>query len=153
NASIVVNGYTGVYDGNAHGATGSATGVQGEDLSSLLNLGASFTDVPGGTAHWTFAGNTDYKAASGDTTLVIRQASASIIVSGYSGVYDGNSHGASGSATGVKGEDLTSLLNLGASFTDVPGGTAHWTFAGNMDYQSASGTTAIVISQANASLV
>jgi len=297
-ANITVNGYSGVYDGNAHGASGSATGIHGEDLSSLLNLGASFTDVPGGTAHWTFTGNSNYAPASGDATIAIgkasttttvncpasetytgapitpcsvtvtgvnlsltpaasyanntnagtatasytyagdpnhdgssdsknfeiakanatinvtpynvpydgnqhtatgtatgvngqslsgldlsgtthtnagtyngdgwtftdvagnynntsgtvndsiSQASANITVSGYSGVYDGNAHGATGSATGVTGEDLTSLLNLGASFTNVPGGTAHWTFAGNTNYAPASGDATITITKA-----
>lgn len=65
-------------DGNAHGATGSATGVNGEDLSSLLNLGASFTNVPGGTAHWTFAGNADYAPASGDVSITITRATPTI---------------------------------------------------------------------------
>jgi len=151
-ASITVNGYSGVYDGNAHGATGSAHGVNNEDLSNLLNLGASFTDVPGGTAHWTFAGNTNYAPASGDASITITQATASITVNGYSGVYDGNAHGATGSAAGVNGENLSALLNLGASFTNVPGGTAHWTFAGNTNYAPASGDATIAITQAAASV-
>ena len=54
----MVSGFSGVYDGNAHGATGTATGVKGEPLTSLLNLGSDFTNVPGGTATWTFAGDT-----------------------------------------------------------------------------------------------
>src|SRR5207245_3184999 len=135
-----------------HAATGSAKGVKLEDLSSLLHLGASFTDVPGGTAHWTFDGNTNYKSASGDATITITQADAKITVNGYSNVYDGNAHGATGSAKGVKLEDLSSLLHLGASFTDVPGGSAHWTFAGNTNYKSASGDVAITISQADATI-
>jgi Bacterial Ig-like domain (group 3)/Lamin Tail Domain/MBG domain len=147
-ATIHVNGFNGVYDGNAHGATGSATGVSGENLTSLLNLGASFTNVPGGTAHWTFAGNTDYAPAAGDATIAIAQAAAHITVNGYSGVYDGNAHGATGSATGVNGENLTSLLSLGASFTNVPGGNANWTFAGNQNYAPASGTAHIIINPA-----
>src|SRR5206468_3853600 len=151
-ATVSVNGYTGVYDGHPHGATGSAHGVLGEDLSSLLNLGASFTDVPGGIAHWTFAGNTNYAPASGDATITITQATATVSVNGYTGVYDGHPHGATGSAHGVNGEDLTSLLNLGGSFTDVPGGTAHWSFAGNTNYASAAGDAAIVISQAAATI-
>lgn len=77
-ATIHVNGYTGVYDGNPHGATGSATGVNGEDLSSLLNLGASFTNVPGGTAHWTFAGNANNAPASGDVSIIIAKATPTI---------------------------------------------------------------------------
>jgi len=150
-ASITVNGYNDVYDGNAHGASGSATGINNEDLNSLLNLGATFTDVPGGTAHWTFAGNANYAPASGDAAITITQATATISVNGYTGVYDGSAHGGTGSATGVKGENLTVLLNLGATFTDVPGGTAHWTFAGNTDYASAGGDATITINRATPS--
>src|SRR5204862_357658 len=139
-----------VYDGNPHGATGTATGLNGEDLSSLLTLGASFTNVPGGTAHWSFAGNSKYAPQSGDATIAISQADAMIAVTGYSGVYNGDPHGATGSAKGVKLEDLGSLLNLGSSFTNVPGGTATWAFAGNTNYKPAGGTAAIAISQADA---
>jgi hypothetical protein len=81
-------------------------------------------------------------------SLVIGQATAHVTVAGYSGVYDGTAHGATGIATGVNGEDLSSLLNLGASFTNVPGGTASWTFAGNNDYAPQNGTSAIVITKA-----
>jgi hypothetical protein len=152
NATINVQGYSGIYDGHAHGATGSATGVQSESLSSLLHLGDSFTNVPGGTAHWTFDGNTNYNSASGDAAITITQATATINVNGYTGVYDGNAHGATGSATGVNSEDLTSLLSLGASFTNVPGGTAHWTFAGNTNYAPASGDATIKLTQASATI-
>ncbi len=41
----------------AHGATGTATGVGGAALSGLV-LGDSFTNVPGGTATWTFTDTT-----------------------------------------------------------------------------------------------
>ena len=129
-AVIVVSGYSGTYDGNAHGATGTATGVNGEDLTGLLNLGQSFTDAPGGTANWTFAGNASYNAAEGTAAITIDRADAVIAVAGYAGTYDGAAHGATGTATGVNGENLSGLLNLGASFTDVPGGTANWTFGG-----------------------
>src|SRR4029077_16643956 len=78
NASLTVNGSTGVYDGAAHGATGSATGVNAEDLSALLNLGSSFTAVPGGSANWTFAGNNNYNAANGSANIVITQAALSV---------------------------------------------------------------------------
>ncbi len=71
-ATIAVNGGTFEYDGAPHGATGAATGIFGEDLSAFLNLGASFTTVPGGTATWTFGGNPNYAAASGRVSIVIR---------------------------------------------------------------------------------
>ncbi len=152
-ATINITGYTGVYDGNAHGASDAATGVKGEDLSGSLNLGSTFTDVPGGTAHWTFTGGTNYNDASGDVSIVITKADATCTVTGYSGTYDGDAHGASGSCTGAKGEPLAGLV-LGDSFTDVPGGTANWTFTdvtGN--YNDDSGNVAIDISKADATIV
>jgi len=151
-ATITVNGYTGVYDGNAHGASGTATGIGGVDLSGSLNLGATFTNVPGGTAHWTFTGGTNYNDASGDVAIVINKADANIVVNGYTGVYDGGAHGATGLATGVGGVDLSASLNLGPTFINVPGGTAHWTFSGGTNYNDASGDVAIVINKANASI-
>ena len=39
-------------------------------------------------------------------------------------------------------------LNLGGSFTNVPGGTANWTFSRNINYAPASGTATITISKA-----
>ena len=152
NATLKVNGYTGTYDGNAHGATGTATGVGGADLSSLLDLGATFTNAPGGTANWSFSGGTNYNDANGTADIVINKANATINVQGYTGTYDGNAHGATGTATGVNSENLNSLLNLGASFTNAPGGTANWSFAGNGNYNSDSGTAAIVINKATANV-
>lgn len=151
-ATISVVGYTGIYDGDAHGATGTATGVKGESLSGL-DLGNSFTNVLGGTAEWTFTDVTgNYNDASGSVAIVISKADASISVSGYSGTYDGDAHGSSGTATGVKSENLSGSLDLGATFTDVPGGTAHWTFTGGTNYNDASGDVAIDISKADATI-
>jgi MBG domain-containing protein/Big-like domain-containing protein/Kelch motif protein/galactose oxidase-like protein len=146
-ATITVNGYTGVYDGNSHGATGTATGVGGVDLNGLLNLGSTFTNVPGGTAHWVFTGGTNYNDASGDVAIVINKANAIITVNGYTGFYDGNAHGATGTAAGLGGADLTGSLNLGTTFTNAPGGTAHWVFNGGINYNDAGGDVTIVINQ------
>lgn len=81
NANVSVTGFTGTYDGSPHGATGTATGAQGEDLASLLDFGASYTNVPGGTAHWTFndsGSNTNYNSQSGDVSVTISKATPSI---------------------------------------------------------------------------
>jgi hypothetical protein len=149
-AQVVVNGYTGVYDAATHGATGTATGAGGADLSAHLNLGASFTNAPGGTAHWTFNGGTNYANQSGDVAIDIAKADAIVNVSGYTGVYDGTEHGATGTATGVGEADLSGSLNLGATFIDAPGGTAHWTFNGGTNYANQSGDVAIDIAKADA---
>ena len=166
NATFDVIGYTGVYDGTAHGATGAASGVgsdgilPGLDLTGrsylllheLLHLGSTFTNVPGGTANWTFEGNDNYNSATGSVAIVITKANATFDVIGYTGVYDGQAHGATGTASGVNSEDLSYLLHLGSTFTNVPGGTATWTFEGNDNYNSATGTVDITITKANATL-
>ena len=54
--------------------TGSATGAGSVDVSSQLNLGDSFTDIPGGTANWAFNGGTNYNDASGSVAITINQA-------------------------------------------------------------------------------
>ncbi len=149
-ANVVVNGYSGTYDGQSHGATGTATGVGGADLSAGLNLGNSFTNAPGGTANWTFSGGTNYADESGSVAINIGKADATVSVSGYTGTYDGAAHGATGSATGVGGTDLSAQLNLGSSFTDAPGGTANWSFTGGTNYNDKSGSVAIVIDKADA---
>src|SRR5437867_5225383 len=105
------------YDGNTHGASGTATGVKGEDLSSLFNLGSTFTSVPGGTAHWTFNAtytNGNYNSASGDAAITISKAEAAHTAALHNTYDDGCTHGPGGTATGVKGEDLSSLFNLGS---------------------------------------
>ncbi len=141
-ASINVAPYTVTYDGFSQTATGSATGVNGEDLSSLLDLsGTTHTDAGTYTDTWTFAGNQDYASSSGSVTDQINQATASINVMPYTVTYDGFSQTATGSATGVNGEDLTSLLDLsGTTHTDAGTYTDTWTFAGNQDYDSSSGS-------------
>jgi hypothetical protein len=211
----------------AHGANGFRDCVNGEDLIGLLSVGSSFTNVPGGTANWSFAGKrqlqlaerfgcdhdqqgkrdnqrhglqrdlqrcgayrygsatgvnseslagldltgtthtnaghysdswtfTDvtgnYNNTSGSVSDSIAKAEANVVVNGYTGIYDGAAHGATGSAAGVNSEDLSGLSNLGASFTNVPGGTANWTFAGNGNYNAQSGSVAITINKANATI-
>ncbi len=92
------------------------------------------------------AGDATFAPAHADASFTVAQAAASVSVLGWSGPYDGSPHGASGSATGVAGADLSTHLNLGAVYTGVPGGVAHWSFhdpAGN--YADASGDVAVTI--------
>ena len=139
-----------MYDATPHGATGECLGVLGETLSGL-DLGSSFTDVPGGTADWTFTDATgNYTDDSGSVDIDIAQADPVCTVSGFSGTYDGDPHGATGQCLGVLGETLVGL-DLGSTFTDVPGGTADWTFTdvtGN--YTDDTGSVAIDIGLADA---
>jgi len=153
-ATVTVNGYTGTYDAAPHGATGTATGVGGVDLSAGLNLGATFTDVPGGTAHWTFTGGTNYNNQSRSVAIVINKADATIHVTPYSVTYDANAHTATGSVTGVLGESLAGLDLSGTTHTNASNYTDTWMFTdvtGN--YNNDSGTVNDVIGKANATVV
>ena len=72
---------TGRARGDRHG-----DGLGGAALSGLV-LGASFTNVPGGTATWTFTTATgNYNNASGTVAIVINKADATVTVTGYTGV-------------------------------------------------------------------
>jgi hypothetical protein len=124
NAVIALTGYYGTYDGAAHQATGTATGVNGEDLSAGLDLSVTshtnagvyidavtFTDVTG-----------NYKDTIKNVKSTINKANAVITVTGYSVRFDGLAHTATGTATGVLGEDLSTGLDL-SSTTHTNAGT------------------------------
>jgi hypothetical protein len=113
-ARITVSPYSLTYDGNAHSAIGSATGVERPtpaDLTSLLLLTAtSHTDAgdyPGDT--WTFAGNRNYKAANGTIDDHISRATPVVTVSFTPATvtYDGNPHPALTTAIGVSNSVLS----------------------------------------------
>ena len=149
-ATILVEGFTGTYDGDFHGATGTAFGPDGEDLSHRLEFDAMFKDAPGGTVHWTFPADETYNGASGTAEIIINPAVATIAVTGFTGTYDGLFHQATGTATGISGivGDLNAHLDLGEEFKDAPGGIATWVFGGDPNYEAATGTVEIVINKA-----
>jgi len=64
--------------------------VDGANLSGWLNLGATFTDVPGGTAHWTFAGGKNHHNAEGDVPIVIQGISTVTVTCPTSTPYTGS---------------------------------------------------------------
>src|SRR5262249_20342026 len=124
--------------------------------TSTSGLAVAFTasgdcSVSGNTVTITGAGNCTVSAdQAGDGNFqpvpqvsqpfAIAKANATISVTGFAGTYDGAAHGASGSAKGIGGVGLAGL-DLGASFTDVPGGTADWTFTdASGNYNNASGS-------------
>jgi hypothetical protein len=152
----VVTPYNVIYDGNAHTAAGTATGVIGENLGGELDLsGTSHTDA--GTYDGDvrrFAGDNNYNAASGTVDDAIAKANAAIAVTPYNVIYDGNAHTATGTATGVIGENLASELNLsGTTHTDA--GTYNgdvWSFAGDKNYNAAMGTVDDAIAKASPGL-
>ncbi|MEI7749704.1 MAG: YDG domain-containing protein [Candidatus Moraniibacteriota bacterium] len=153
-ATVTINPYTVTYDGNAHTATvASIVGVNGETDATVGTVSLNTTHTDAGTYNtdsWSFTGASNYNnIASTTITDTINKADATIIVNGYTGTYDGTPHGSTiGTATGVGGADLSGSVSLGSSFTDVTGGTAHWTFS-NADYNDQSGDVNIIINKAS----
>jgi len=132
NAVFALNGYAVTYDGFAHTATGTATGVLGESLSGLDFSGTTHTNAI--AAHTDSVIFTDVTGNyNDDATLTvtdsIAKANATIVVTPYSVVFDGAAHTATGSATGVLGESLGGLNLSGTTHTN-PGDylTDAWTF-------------------------
>jgi uncharacterized delta-60 repeat protein len=93
---------------------------------------------------------TDADSAIAGFTIV--KADAAISVTPYSVTYHGAAQMATGTATGVESPipaDLSSLLDLsGTAHTHAGTYLDTWTFAGNDDYNAASGTVTDVITQA-----
>jgi MBG domain (YGX type) len=128
------------------GVTGSA-GFTGSAVGAISATPGTYTITP--TLGNLSAANYDFTPFN-NGTLTISKANANITVNGYSNFYDGSYHGATGSATGVESPtpaNLTGLLSLGATFKNVSGGTAFWSFAGNVNYNPASGSVSIVINK------
>jgi DNA/RNA endonuclease G (NUC1) len=149
-ATINVSGYTGVYDGNAHGATGSATGVNGEDLTSLLDFGASFTNVSGGTAHWTFAGNENYLPSSGDATVTITKApSTTTVTCPASQTYTGSAIEPCTASYSGAGGLSGSLTPIYSNNVNVGSPTASASFGGDANHDGSTGNGGFTITKAS----
>ncbi len=154
-ATVTLSNLSQTYDGTAKSAS-ATTNPNGLNVVITYGTGssarrrnvASVTPIDAGSYTVTATIDDPNYEGSATDTLVISKADATISVTGYTGAYDGNAHGATGSATGAQSEDLSSLLHLGATYTNVPGGTANWTFDGNNNYNSDSGSVSIDISKA-----
>ncbi|MEM4663074.1 MAG: hypothetical protein QXM75_03560, partial [Candidatus Diapherotrites archaeon] len=145
-------GWTRTYVGEASETTCSVSA--GSDDGTMVftrnsvNVSSPDSITNAGTYEYScqWTGGTNYNDCPVQTnTLTINKADPTCNITGWTGTYDGDPHGASGSCTGVKGETLAGL-DLGATFTNVPGGTANWTFTdvtGN--YNDDSGSVEIVI--------
>jgi hypothetical protein len=121
-------------------SAGSTTFVVNGLPANSYNLSASY------------AAQGIYGATSAVGTLTVSQATPTVTVVGGTYTYDGNTHAATGSVTGVNGENLgTPAFTYNGSSTppSAPGTyTVRASFAGNTNYLAASATTSIVISSA-----
>ena len=73
-ATITVTGFSGEYDGAAHGVvSSSARGVGGATIAGLSVNSTTYRDAPGGLVGWSFS-NPDYVSQSGNATVTISPA-------------------------------------------------------------------------------
>ncbi len=140
------------FDVSATASSGLPVSFSSETTDVCTVSGSTVHIVGGGdcTIDADQAGDTSYDPApTVPQTFAVAKADATIDVADFNGPFDGSAHGVTGTATGVFDEDLSSLLDLGSTFVWVPGGTVDWAFAGNDDYNSASGTATVVITISN----
>jgi hypothetical protein len=145
-ATIDVSGFSGTYDGAPHGATGTASGVDGEDLTHLLDLGESFTDAPGGTATWRFIGDENYQEASGTAAVTIDRATPIITWAQPAAITAG---------TALTAEQLNATANVGGTFVYTPAAgtlltqtqalSAAFTPSDTVNYNGATATVSISV--------
>jgi hypothetical protein len=156
-ATINMTPYSVTYDGSAHTATGTATGIGGATLSSsdLTLTGTTHTTAGTYTTDaWSFS-DPNYASASGTVSDKITPATATINVTPYSVTYDGSAHTATGTATRVGGATLSSSdLTLTGTTHTAAGtyATDAWSFS-DPNYASASGTVSDKIAQAVLTLI
>jgi hypothetical protein len=109
-----------------------------------LNLGATFNNVPGGTATWSFTdANGNYSDASGTASITITKATASVAVAPYTAEYDGLPHAATVTfITGVNGESGATVGSVAVSPTHTSVGiyADSWSFTGASNYKDIAST-------------
>ena len=121
------------------------TPVSGTVLNAGPNQKLSTTFTPTDTA--------DFATAAANVRLNVLKANAAITVTPYSVTYDGNSHTATGTATGVKGETLSGLDLSATTHTNAGAYTDTWTFTDSTgNYNNATGTVTDSIAKANAAI-
>ncbi len=143
------------YTGFPQSAT--VTGSVGGVVSDIKYNGSSTVPTNAGTyavtADFVPTDTDNYNSLSDASAgnFVINKANAVISVTSYSVAYDGVSHTAAGTATGVIGEDLSAGLNLSGTThtnTGIYNGDA-WSFAGGTNYNDENSTVDDSISKAD----
>ena len=120
NAVIVVTPYSVTYDGAAHTAAGTATGVLGESLSGLDLSGTTHTNAGTySTDAWTFTDVTgNYKDANSTVSDYIGKATASVTPAAASKTYGAADPPFTGTLSGFLAAD-----NVTASYSRTAGET------------------------------
>lgn len=160
-AGVNVSSYNVPYDGNPHTATGTATGVNGENLAGLDLSGTTHTNAGNyaGDA-WTFTDVTgNYNNANGTVDDVISTVGSGTVVTVGDATYDGSAHGGTAQVTGVGGLNQSLTVSYTGRNTTVYGPstvapsnageyTASASFPGDGNHQGSSDSKNFTIFQA-----
>ncbi|MCA1592533.1 MAG: MBG domain-containing protein, partial [Acidobacteria bacterium] len=163
-ASITATGGTFTYTGNAQGGSASAKGVKGEDLGVSTSYAEGATALQGApteagtyTLTASFPGNGNYKGSSKTAGITINPANATLSANGGTFTYTGDPQGGSGSAKGVKNEDLAVSIGYAEGANAMQGApteagtyTVNVSLNSNRNYNAASKSATITIGKANA---
>src|SRR5205085_8569537 len=140
------------YDGHSHTAElVSITGVNSEVGATVGAVDLSHTvHTSAGTYasdYWTFTGAANYNDITAQTiTDTINKANATVAVTAYTVIYDGNAHTAELiSITGVNSEVGATVGAVDLSHTTHTGAgtyaSDYWTFTGAANYNNIGNTT------------
>ena len=140
-----ITGYTVTFDGNPHTATGACKDLSGTALAGLDLTGTTHTNAGTFNADpWTFTPtNPNYAAKNGTVNDKINQAQADCSsITGYTVIYDGNAHTATGACKDLSGTALAGLDLTGTTHTNAGTFNADpWTFTPtNPNYAAKNGT-------------
>lgn len=148
-ASVLGGVFT--YNGLPRAATAcTVAGVNGELLTGTLSYApgpAAPVNVGDYTATCAFDGNGNYEPASAEASIRINKATPVVTVGGGPFTYDGQAHSATCTVAGVNGQALAGDLSYPAGSAPVNAGTAaaNCSFAGNDNYNPASGSGTLLI--------
>jgi hypothetical protein len=169
--TVTVSDAGGTYTGSSFPASATVAGVNGVPGSSLEGMGlalayfAGNTLLPGApsvagtyTVLASFAGSTDYTAASASTSFTIGVAIPTVSVSDAGGTYNGQAFPATATVAGLDGIPVSSLEGVSPSLVyyagniALPGApstagtyTVVASFGGSADYAAASAGTTFTI--------
>ncbi len=157
---VSVSGGTFMYDSAAHAASGTVTGAGGAVLSPLSFTYDGSANVPVNAGSYavvaSFAGDANYNAGSATATLTIEKAAATVSATGGTVTYDGASHAATGTATGVGSSSLGPLTFTYNGSPDVPVNAGSYavvaSFAGDANHNAGSAAATLTIEKAAATV-
>jgi len=154
---ITVTGGTFTYDGDPHPATGTLTGVNGDNLGDptiTYTPGGSNAPVHAGTyqVKASFAGNDNYNAVSKCTTIVINKAHATLALSNLHYTYDGNGHSATVTTTPSGLSGVTVTYNGSQTTPTNAGSYAVVAHLDHQDYEADDANDTLVIDKADATV-